>query len=255
MAISGGSLRWSRASLRSGAPSSPGSSPSWRTPATGYRANHLYLMGDYRASAQLAGRVVDAANAESLDLAVEGSLQTALAYHDLADYCAAIDVLERTVSMPDGDRRHLRLGQPSPPFIRAASWLATSLASLGEFDRAMVYASEALRVAEATGDPQNLAEALDALGESHLQRWEPEKAIEAYERALEICRTWHLRTRLPSLYGALAMAYERVGRAAEAIVLATDAKAEDETLGRTGKQNPLHLMSPGSCPPPSWAAT
>ena len=49
-----------------------------------YRANHLYLMGDYRASAQLAGRVVDAADAESLDLAVEGSLQTALAYHDLA---------------------------------------------------------------------------------------------------------------------------------------------------------------------------
>ena len=201
-----------------------------------YRANHLYLMGDYRASAQLAGRVVDAADAESLDLAVEGSLQTALAYHDLADYWAAIDVLERTVSMLDGDRRHMRLGQPYVPFVRAASWLASSLASLGDFTRAMAYAGEALRVAEATGDPQNLAEALDALGESHLQRWEPEKAIEAYERALEICRTWHLRTRLPGLYGALAMAYERVGRTAEAIALSTDAKAEDEALGRTGRR-------------------
>ena len=140
-----------------------------------YRANHLYLMGDYRGSAQLAGRVVDAADAESLDLAVEGSLQTALAYHDLAEYGAAIDVLERTVSMLDGDRRHMRLGQPYVPFVRAASWLASSLASLGEFDRAMAYAGEALRVAEATGDPPTLAEALDALGESHLQRWEPER--------------------------------------------------------------------------------
>ena len=138
--------------------------------------------------------------------------------------------------MLDGDRRHMRLGQPYVPFVRAASWLATSLASIGEFDRAMAYAGEALRVAETTGDPQNLAEALDALGESHLQRWEPEKAIEAYERALEICRTWHLRTRLPGLYGALAMAYERVGRAAEAIALSTDAKAEDEALGRTGRR-------------------
>ena len=201
-----------------------------------YRANHLYLMGDYRASARLAGRVVDAADAESLDLAVEGSLQTALAYHDLADYGAAIDVLERTVRMLDGDRRHARLGQPYTPFVRAASWLATSLASLGEFDRAMTYASEALRVAEATGDPQNLAEALDALGESHLQRWEPERAIAAYEHALGICRTWHLRTRLPSLYGALAIAYERIGRTAEAIALTTEAKAEDEALGRTGRR-------------------
>jgi tetratricopeptide (TPR) repeat protein len=201
-----------------------------------YRANHLYLMGDYRASAQLAVRVVDAADAESLDLAVEGSLQTALAYHDLADYWAAIDVLERTVSMLDGDRRHARLGQPYVPFVRAASWLATSLASVGEFDRAIAYAGEALRVAEATGDPPTLAEALDALGESHLQRWESQEAIEAYERAVGVCRTWHLRTRLPSLYGALAMAYERVGRPAEAIVLATDAKAEDEALGRTGRR-------------------
>ena len=100
----------------------------------------------------------------------------------------------------------------------------------------MAYAGEALRVAEATGDPQSLAEALDALGESHLQRWESQEAIEAYERAVDICRTWHLRTRLPSLYGALAMAYERVGRTAEAIALATDAKAEDEALGRTGRR-------------------
>jgi tetratricopeptide (TPR) repeat protein len=32
------------------------------------------------------------------------------------------------------------------------------------------------------------------------------------------------------------MAYERVGREAEAIALSTDAKAEDETLGRTGRR-------------------
>ena len=142
-----------------------------------YRANHLYLMGDYRGSAQLAGRVVDAADAESLDLAIEGSLQTALAYHELAETGAAIDVLERTVSMLDGDRRHMRLGQPYVPFVRAASWLASSLASLGDFTRAMAYAGEALRVAEATGDPQNLAEALGALGEVHLQRWEPKRQL------------------------------------------------------------------------------
>jgi tetratricopeptide (TPR) repeat protein len=201
-----------------------------------YRANHLYLMGDYRASAQLAGRVLDAADAESLDLAVEGSLLTALAYHDLADYGAAIELLEKTVNMLDGDRRHMRLGQPYMPFVRAASWLATSLASLGEFDRAMAYAGEALRVAEATSDPPMLAEALDALGESHLQRWESKEAIEAYERARNICQTWHLRSRLPGLYGALAMAYERAGRTSEAIALSTDAKAEDEALGRTGRR-------------------
>jgi DNA-binding SARP family transcriptional activator/predicted ATPase len=201
-----------------------------------YRANHLYLMGDYRASAQLAGRVLDAADAESLDLAVEGSLQTALAYHDLADYGAAIELLEKTVNMLDGDRRHMRLGQPYMPFVRAASWLATSLASLGEFDRAMAYAGEALRVAEATSDPPMLAEALDALGESHLMRWESKEAIEAYERARNICQTWHLRTRLPSLYSALAMAYERVGRTEESIALYIESKAEDEALGRTGRR-------------------
>jgi tetratricopeptide (TPR) repeat protein len=199
-------------------------------------AQYLYLAGDYEGTVGHAGRVLDTAGAMDLETGVEAGLRAALAYFDLGRYRTAISILDATLSRLPGESRRAYLGQPFLPAVRALGWLAMSLGRLGEFDRARRSAAEALELAETAGDPQSLLEALDAVADVHHSRGELLQALEPFERAVAICRAWHLRTRLPSFYGVIAAIYAEVGRTAEASALYREAKAEDDAMGRRSRR-------------------
>jgi DNA-binding SARP family transcriptional activator len=200
------------------------------------QAAHLYLVGDYEGTVRRAQHAVDTVGAEDIEVAVEGRLRAALANVELARYRAASEILEATLASLAVAGRHARLGQPYLPAVRALSWLAMVHSRLGEFDLATRAAAESLELAEVAGDPQSLVEALDAVGDVHVSRGELLKALAPYERALEVCRAWHLRTRIPSFYGVMARIYAQVGREAESIALHRAAKAEDDAMGRSGRR-------------------
>jgi tetratricopeptide (TPR) repeat protein len=144
-------------------------------------------------------------------------------------------VLGRNVNELQGDLLARRFGLVGVASVLSRAWLIWSLAELGEFDRAMPYGEEAIRIAETIGHPYSILAAYFGVGGLHLRRGELSRAVSVLELALDLCRTWDTQLRLWFVGVApfLAHAYALSGRAAEAIALleqATERAAAMKTM-------------------------
>ncbi len=113
------------------------------------------------------------------------------------------------------------------------AWLAYPLAFLGEFTEAIPLARRALGLAESGNRPGDLIVSLGALGLIYLHQGDHHEAISALERGLALCRSWNILDWSPTMTSALAAAYARQGRLAEAIAVHQRAAEEEarETQG------------------------
>lgn len=113
-------------------------------------------------------------------------------------------------------------------------YLISSLAELGEFDRAQRFAEEAVEIALAANHVYSLAFSYYGLGTVLALRGEVSRGITVLEQGLELCRSWILPLMLPLLGTSLGYAYRLDDRVDEAIVLLEETERASSAMQRVG---------------------
>ena len=99
------------------------------------------------------------------------------------------------------------------------TWLALTLAALGEFDEGVSHGRAGLRIAEGLDDPFSVALVSWGLASLYRARGELEPALQLGERGLALSRGWTLPFFGPLLTVLLASIHALAGRAVEAAEL------------------------------------
>jgi tetratricopeptide (TPR) repeat protein len=147
----------------------------------------------------------------------------AQAYYSLGDYDRVVQLARRNVESLDGDLRRERFGLVGLPSVMSRTWLAWSLAERGEFPAAMAYGWDAVRLAEELDHPISLAVACWGVGGACLRKGEFDETVRALERALALCKEWHVAALFPWTAACLGYAYARLGDPARALPLLKEA--------------------------------
>jgi tetratricopeptide (TPR) repeat protein len=144
-------------------------------------------------------------------------------------FSAGLDLLEEVIA-------HDAAEFPSPRFVQNGpvillSFLARSLAELGDFPEALARGREASRRATASGSAFATAAAGGGLGCVFLRKGENARAVEILEPALRVCRTHGFNHWMPTVGGALGAAYVRLGRVEEGRALLQECVDHGDQLG------------------------
>ena len=165
------------------------------------------------------------------DLRVVANLYLGQVCSTSGDYQAAARHLRANVEALQGDLSRRLLGFAGPPSIISRSWLARSLAELGEFAEGVTIARDGLRIAEQLTSVFALVHVCSSSGTVHLLRGDLDAAIPLLERALALARE-HIPLSVTGGVAYLGYAYARRGRLPEALALLTEAveRAPSEAL-------------------------
>jgi len=109
------------------------------------------------------------------------------------------------------------------PFANARASLALALAERGEFVEAISRCTEAIRIAEAVGQPFSVTAMYRGMGLLHLRRGDLHQATLTLEHALKICQGVDSPPLFHAVSSALGYAHALSGRSAEAIPLPEEA--------------------------------
>jgi len=108
----------------------------------------------------------------------------------------------------------------TPLVTQSTTYLAWSLAELGEFAEARRRTEDSLRLAETSDNPLALILACMGLGMVHLRQGNATAAIPVLEQGLQVCYTFGLTALVfHGIAASLGAAYALVNRTAEAIPL------------------------------------
>jgi len=111
-------------------------------------------------------------------------------------------------------------------------YLVCSLAELGEFDRALRLAEEAVEIARAANHVYSLAFSYYGAGTVLALQGEELRGISVLEQGLELCRSWILPLMIPLIGTSLGYAYCLADRVGEAITLLEETERESTTMQR-----------------------
>ena len=193
-----------------------------------FQTNCLFALGDHVGAIECGRRALDMSrelNDVEMGIAAEQFVGRSL--HAQGRYREAADLFSRLVGSLPGERATDNLGLPVPPAVFARSHIVWCLAELGEFDEALRTGNEAVRLAEASGQPEALQWACYPLGLLALDRGELETAVGLLDRALAICRAAELPVYVPRIEAALSHAHLLLGRV-DAVPVLEHAVAEAE---------------------------
>jgi tetratricopeptide (TPR) repeat protein len=171
-------------------------------------SHSCWLLGDHRRAVELGEWLIAAGERRGdAQLAGLGYARLGQCYHALGDYRRAIDLNRRSLG--------LLAGAPGPsrwllPHIGPRTWIALSLAEVGQFPEAVSEAERAVADAEAAEEPHALCLATLPLGRIFLLHGQPERAIPPLERSHALARTWHIGLLQPA--APLSYAYLLAGR-------------------------------------------
>jgi class 3 adenylate cyclase/tetratricopeptide (TPR) repeat protein len=147
------------------------------------------------------------------------------------DYQEAERFLRKAVPSFTGALGRERFGLAGYPAAMSRWLLASSLAERGEFDEALMYAKEALRVAEEVDHPYSLILASWGLALVYTLKGDFSHAGAHLERALALCREWSVAALLPVTAGFLAYVQLLSGRDADGLSSLQQAKKDLESSG------------------------
>jgi tetratricopeptide (TPR) repeat protein len=141
-------------------------------------------------------------------------------HHDRGDFRRATTTLREYLrALETAGAASLTLGL-SPRTVSITTWLAWSLAELGDFAEAKHRAEESLRRARAQENPYGLILAHMVAGMVHLRQGDAPAAIPLLEGGLEVCHTFGLTAlAFHGIAAWLGAAYALVGRTEEALPL------------------------------------
>jgi class 3 adenylate cyclase/tetratricopeptide (TPR) repeat protein len=147
------------------------------------------------------------------------------------DYRQSAEVLSRVVEALQGDRRYEWLIGTALASVGSRARVAWCLAELGEFAEAMARGDEALQIASEIDHPASLVYAYRSLGFVSLRRGAIPEAIPPLERAVELCRVAQVRLLFDITAAHLGYAYVLSGRLTEGVTLIEEAVADPEATG------------------------
>ena len=115
------------------------------------------------------------------------------------------------------------------PAVLSRSWSAMCFAELGEFNEAIAFGEEAVRLADAVDHPFSLIRACLQLGSLYQRKGEFVKAIPPLERGSQVCETRQILFLFPWIGSALGYVYALVGRFSDGLPLLEAALEQDQT--------------------------
>jgi tetratricopeptide (TPR) repeat protein len=186
---------------------------------TAFQAHyHCIMLGEIPEALECARRALTIAEASGSPAIVGLALDNlGRAQHSLGDYRGAIATLEANVSALRGGLAEERAGHAGPVSLLSRVWLAFAFTEVGEFERALAVAGEALEHAEALGQPYSLYHALWAHAAVHLEKGDHQRATEAATQAARVSGELNF-PRLRQM-GVLGHALTLAGRPLEAVSL------------------------------------
>ena len=192
----------------------------------------LWLMGEPKRSLEVASRALDAAETlGTLPGLVGARFVLGHACHALGNYSEVVRLLRQNVESLVGDLLYRRLGNAGIASVLSRTWLAWSLGELGEFADGMRMAEEGLRIADVANHPFSQASAHLCVGVLCVLRGEYKRAVDALERAAELCRTWNISLYLPFIAGYLGSAYVASGNVTHAGAVLENATRAATSMG------------------------
>jgi len=201
-----------------------------------FLANHFYQTGDLEQAMeyiQRADQIVASLGEFELSIVVSSNLGQI--FFGMGEYGRAIEVLQGSLERLHGDfqiERFRQQGIGSGIALRA--FLGRSLCRIGRFDDGIHQLNETMRVAEAFGQPFNLALPHYALGEAYVLRGMVERAVPILERGLAIAQAGDGRFQVVLTMGWLGYARALLGRADEGVALLEQSIAGAEAIGLIG---------------------
>jgi class 3 adenylate cyclase/tetratricopeptide (TPR) repeat protein len=183
-------------------------------------AGQLWWMGEHERALRAAERdLAIAASFRNFGLRVVASCRLGQAHHALGDYRRAADVFRQIVDSIQGELVRERFGMAAFPSVWARSWLAWTLAELGDFDEATRVADEAAAIAETGDHPYSRIQACWGLGILHMIQGGLDRAVPALEQGLVSARLENIPFFLPFISAPLGGAYALAGRVDSGIAL------------------------------------
>jgi predicted ATPase len=198
-----------------------------------YMTSYFWVKGDPNRAIEAGQRALSLASSlGDFALQIETNHFLGQAYCTRGDYRQAIACLEKNVTSLIGDLLRERFGLAAFPSVHSRTWLIWCLAEIGSFTEGSRRGAEAVQIAEAANHPYSLTFAYFGVGLLSLRKGELHTAISVLERGLQLCQTWHLPIRFPSLAATLGYTYALSGRVTEAMPLLERAVEQTAALGR-----------------------
>jgi class 3 adenylate cyclase/tetratricopeptide (TPR) repeat protein len=143
----------------------------------------------------------------------------AQANHALGNYGRAVELLRQVVASLDGDLARECFGMSAFASVWARTWLAWSLAEMGEFDEAVAVGEESMEIATAGNHASSRLHALFGYGHLSVIQGRPERAIPALEQGLVLARLESIPFYVPFIAEPLSAAYLLAGRIDAAVTM------------------------------------
>src|SRR5262249_51910496 len=186
--------------------------------ASSYVSQCLRWLGELEQARELGQRNVAMAQAlGDRDLQITATTYLAVIHSGLGDYRPASELLRWILDLLKDDPQRRYSGMAGLPPVFSHMSLARRLPPPRQFPPAALHGDEALRIAETSGQPFDLAMAV------RLIQGDLPAAIAVLERARELCRTWDFPSTLTWALPDLGAAYTRSGRVIEALAVLEEA--------------------------------
>ena len=201
-------------------------------------AGRLWWRGEYEHAVRTSERdLAVAASFSNFSMRVMGSCRLAQAQHALGNYDRAVDILRQVLAALQGDLSRERFEMAALPSVWARSWLAWTLAELGEFDEAAALGEEGLAIAVSAEHVYSRFQAFFGLGIVHLIRGRPDSAIPPLEQGLVLARLENVSFFVPFITAPLGAAYALAGRVDAGVGLLEQAIEQAGSMGLVATQS------------------
>ena len=201
--------------------------------ASSFICQYYRLLGELGPAIEAGERamaIADELDDLSLRTIISGHLGAALAAR--GDHHRAAQILSAAVERLRGDLASDTMGTTGIQGVFRRVYLVCSLAELGEFDRALRLAEEAVEIARAANHVYSLAFSYYGAGTVLALQGEVPRGISVLEQGLELCRSWILPLMIPLIGTSLGHAYCLADRVGEAIVLLEETERESTKMLR-----------------------
>ena len=197
---------------------------------------HCQIQGKSEQAIMSAKQALDHTKApEHLDLHIVAHYFLGVAYHNVGQYDEAISVLNRALSLI-GNRRFELFGTTGIVSVVCRAWLTRCLAQLGDFNDAISYGDEGIKIALESSHPYSIVYAYYGAGVLFLIKGEFDKAAAVLVRGLEVCQGADIPVMHPLISSCLGAAYAFLGRLDEALELLENAVQHTESMRRRAGQ-------------------
>ena len=209
-----------------------------------YLTRDLHMMGHHTEAVASGARALTIVQ-EDVALRVTSHLYLSYAYYALGEYQRAVEILRPEFAGLTGALAREALGLAALPSVSTRVEYSVQSDRTRSIPQGIALGSEALEIAEDSGQPFGLTQAYRGLGMLYLQQGQLDRAIPLLERGLSLCREADLPLAFPTVASDLGTAYVQAGRIEEALPLLEQALAQGALI-QLGDRQTLCMVLLGS---------